>query len=66
MNDKRYNDDFINDGFFCDCCGATEEADLHTLNIECSITLCALCIRRFYALLGNRVCGERIKITDRT
>ncbi len=66
MKDNFNCDDYSDHGSFCDCCSATiEEAALHTLDIDCSITLCEQCIRRFYALLCSNTPGRIIKIPER-
>ena len=67
VNDKRFIDDVFAYGYFCDCCSSIDkEVELHTLDIDCLITLCAQCLKRFYVLLDHNTPGEIIKISDRT
>ena len=55
------NDDIFSYGYFCDCCGSSE-AELHTLEMDCPITLCVQCIKRFYALLDAKTPGIIIQL----
>lgn len=66
VNDKRFTDDVFSYGYFCDCCSSTdEETELHTLDIDCPITLCAQCIKCFFALLNYKAPGRITKISKR-